>query len=107
MKIGAWISFALGAVGLAFPAQIGAMIAGIVVRNVDDAVGSQVIAPDIVQVVITVLLGLFLAMAMSELDLLQLRGHGKAMMVILAAQVGLVAAFAVLVTFPVMDTSLH
>jgi ESS family glutamate:Na+ symporter len=104
MKIGAWISFAVGVVGLAFPAQIGAMISGIVIRNVDDAVGTRVIVPAIVRVLITVLLGLFLAMAMSGINLLQLIGHGKAMMVILAAQVGLMAGFAVLVTFPVMGS---
>lgn len=104
MKVGAWVSLGLVNLGLTFPVYIGAMLVGIAVRNIADVARppGKGISTAVVEALSSVMLGLFLAMAMVSLNLIQLVDVAGPMAVILAAQVGMMAVFAWLVTFNVM-----
>lgn len=102
VKVGAWVSFGLEAAGLTFPVYIGAMLVGVVVRNGVEAAGGRWLRSDVLDALGSVLLGLFLAIAMMSLNLIELANAALPMLVILAVQVGVVALFAWFVTFRVM-----
>lgn len=102
IKIGAWLSLGIQKIGLIFPAQIGAMILGIIVRNTLDALGRPLVRTPIVDLLASICLGLFLSMAMSSLNLIELAGVAGPMLVILVIQVTVMAAFATFITFRIM-----
>ena len=102
IKLGAWVSFGLKSAGLNFPVYIGAMVLGIILRNVLDAVGKPVIKTPLVDLIGTIVLSLFLVMAMMSLNLIQLRDTAGPMLILLGAQVVMMALFAALITFPLM-----
>lgn len=87
---------------MTLPAYIGAMIAAALIRNIDDVLGLVKIEPRVVDDLGTIALSLFLAMALMSLQLWQLLDLAIPMLVILMAQVALMAAFAYFVTFPLM-----
>ena len=87
---------------ITLPAYIGAMIVAAVLRNAADLLRFVKIEQRVVDDVGTIALNLFLAMALMTLDLYELRDLAVPMMVILMAQVGLMAAFAYFVTYRVM-----
>jgi len=84
------------------PAYIGSMIAAALIRNVTDALHMVKIEQRVVDDIGTVSLSLFLAMALMSLKLWELLDLALPMLIILVAQVALVAAFAYLVTFRLM-----
>lgn len=84
------------------PGYIGAMIVAAVVRNLADATGRLRISPRVVDDMGTIALSLFLAMALMSLKLWELLDLALPMLVILAAQVTMMAAFATWVTFRLM-----
>jgi len=84
------------------PGYIGAMLVAAVVRNVADATGTVRIAPRVVDDLGTIALSLFLAMALMSLKLWELLDLALPMLVILAAQVTFMGAFAYWITFRVM-----
>lgn len=86
---------------LTLPGYIGAMIVAAVVRNIADAAGAR-IAPRVIDDLGTIALSLFLAMALMSLKLWELLDLALPMLVILAAQVATMAAFAWWVTFRLM-----
>ena len=88
--------------GVTFPVYMGAMLTGIFVRNVLDAAGLTIIRNDVIERIGAVALGIFLAVAMSSLNLLELRTLAGPMIVILAQQVVLTVLFAFFVTFLIM-----
>jgi ESS family glutamate:Na+ symporter len=81
------------------PGYIGAMLCAAVFRNVADATGLVRLEQRTVDDLGTIALSLFLAMALMSLRLWELLGLALPMFVILMAQVALVAAFALFVTF--------
>lgn len=99
IKAGAWISHFLQLTGLAFPAQIGAMMVGVVVRNAFDLAGKRWIQSETIDVIASVLLAFFLTVAMMTLNLIELASAALPMLLIVGMQVMLVALFARWITF--------
>ena len=99
---GVWVSAGLEAVGWRLPAYIGAMIVAAVIRNVDDAVGAIRISQRTIDDLGTVALSLFLVMALMTLRLWQLAGAVLPLLIILAAQMALVAVLCVFLVPRVM-----
>jgi ESS family glutamate:Na+ symporter len=102
VKLGAWVSYFIQLSGISFSAQLGAMIAGVLVRNLFDASGVNWIRSEIVDVWGAVALGLFLAIAMMSLNLIELANTAGTMVLIIAVQVAVMALFAYFVTYRVM-----
>jgi ESS family glutamate:Na+ symporter len=87
---------------ITLPAYIGAMIVAAVIRNGADLSGRARIEQRTVDDVGTIALSLFLAMALMSLRLWELLDLALPLLVILAAQVAMMGAFAYAVTFRVM-----
>ncbi len=102
MKLGAWVSHMFHAAGVVFPPYMGALLLGIMARNVFDAIGWRWISSEIVGLIGGVLLAVFLATAMIGLDLAELRAVAGPMLFILAGQVVVTAAFVGWLTFRLM-----
>jgi glutamate:Na+ symporter, ESS family len=102
IKVGAWVSYFLQALGIVFPAYMGALLVGVALRNFLDATGRPWIRSEVVDLIGAVALGLFLAMAMASLNLRELAGAAGPMLIILVAQVTLTALFAWWVTFKLL-----
>ncbi|MHB8837488.1 MAG: sodium/glutamate symporter [Gemmatimonadaceae bacterium] len=84
------------------PGYIGAMLIAAVGRNLADASGALKISPRTVDDLGTIALSLFLTMALMSLRLWELLELAGPMLVILVAQVAMMAAFAYFITFRVM-----
>lgn len=102
LKLGAWVSYFIQLSGITFTAQIGAMIVGVVVRNAVDLSGGRWIRSEVIDVIASISLGFFLAVAMMSLNLIELANTAVPMLVILAVQVVVVALFATGVTYHLM-----
>jgi ESS family glutamate:Na+ symporter len=102
IKAGAWLSHFIQMSGLAFPPQIGAMVFGVLVRNAFDLAGRRWIQSETIDVIASVLLGFFLTIAMMSLNLIELANAAVPMLVILAVQVAVMAAFAYFITYRCM-----
>lgn len=87
---------------ITLPGYIGAMLAAAVFRNLADATGLLRIQARTVDDLGTIALSLFLTMALMTLRLWELFDLAVPMVVILAAQVAMVAAVAYWITFRVM-----
>ena len=96
--LGGWIQ----TLGVTLPAYIGAMIVAAVIRNGADATRLVRIDQRTVDDLGTIALSLFLAMALMTLRLWELLDLAIPLLVILVAQVSMMAAFAYFVTFRVM-----
>ncbi|MGC3959545.1 MAG: sodium/glutamate symporter [Verrucomicrobiota bacterium] len=105
IKAGAWLGYLIQSVGITFPVYMGAMILGLVVRNVADACGGRWIKPEIVDTLGSVTLGIFLAIAMMSLNLIDLANTAVPMLVILVVQIIVMGLFALFVTFPILGRS--
>ena len=102
IKAGNWVSYFIQQLGLTFPVYIGAMLVGLTLRNALDLAGVRVIQTEIVDTFASALLGLFLAVAMMSLKLVELANAAVPMLIILSAQVLVMAAFAWWGTFRFM-----
>jgi ESS family glutamate:Na+ symporter len=102
VKLGAWGSWLIQQTGITFPVYMGAMLLGVGLRNAFELSGSRWIKTEIVDTLASVTLGIFLAIAMMSLNLIELAGAAGPMLVILAVQVSCVALFAWFVTFRFM-----
>jgi ESS family glutamate:Na+ symporter len=113
MKLGAWLSLAMslvhiqlprhwGVLQITLPVYMGAMILAVIVRNVTDQFRKPLVSTAVVQTIASVFLSLFLVMAMTSLNLLQLRNLALPMLAILGAQVVLMLIFALAVTYVFM-----
>jgi ESS family glutamate:Na+ symporter len=102
VKAGAWISLGVQMAGIVFPVYMGALFLGVVVRNVAELFHKDIIRTRTVERISGVTLGIFLSVAMMSLNLIELGGVARLMLLILAAQVALMAVFARFVTFRVM-----
>lgn len=99
---GSWVSGQFEAAGLTLPAYIGAMLVASVIRNLDDATGAVGLSQRTIDDLGNVALSLFLVLALMTLRLWELAGLALPMVVILAAQVALVAAVCFWPVFPLM-----
>lgn len=99
IKAGAWVSLGLESLGLTFPVYIGAMLVGVGVRNGVEAAGGRWLRTETLDALGGLLLGLFLAVAMMSLNLIELANAALPMLAILAAQTGVAALFAWWITF--------
>ena len=89
--LGNWVSRGLTDAGLTLPAYIGAMLVAAVFRNLDDLTGVFGLSQRIIDDIGTISLSLFLVMALMTLRLWELAGLVTPLLVILAAQVALIA----------------
>jgi glutamate:Na+ symporter, ESS family len=94
--------YTLGGGPLTLPAYIGAMLAAALIRNLADVSGVLRIEQRTVDDIGTVALSLFLAMALMSLRLWELLDLAIPLLVVLVAQVAMMAAFAYFVTYRVM-----
>jgi ESS family glutamate:Na+ symporter len=92
MWIGAWVSAGFTSMGITLPAYIGAMLAAAGIRNLDDVTGWFGLSQSVIDDLGSVALSLFLVLALMTLQLWQLAAVALPMLIILAAQVFLVAA---------------
>jgi glutamate:Na+ symporter, ESS family len=88
---GAWVSLWLTSAGLTLPVYIGAMLVAAVIRNFDDVTGAVGLSQRVIDDLGNVALSLFLVMALMTLRLWELAGLVIPLLVILAAQVALIA----------------
>ena len=102
MWVGSWVSGRLQALGFTLPAYIGAMLVASVIRNVDDATRVIGLSQRTIDDIGNVALSLFLVLALMTLRLWELAGLAGPMVVILAAQVALIAAVCIWLIFPAM-----
>lgn len=102
LKLGAWVSYGLQQLGLLFPAYMGAMLTGVVFRHLHDALGLRWFDSDGVNRLGGFLLVVFLAIAMSSLNLIDLVATAGPMLVILSIQTVVMLLFAALVVFRAM-----
>lgn len=102
VKLGTWASYFIQQTQITFPVYIGAMLLGVLVRNISDLAGARWIQSDVINGLASVTLGLFLAIAMMSLNLIELANTALPMLIILMVQTGFVALFAWCVTFRVM-----
>jgi ESS family glutamate:Na+ symporter len=102
MGIGSILSAWFKDLGLTLPAYIGAMMAASVLRNIDDASGWFRIDPAAMDFVGGFALNIFLVVALMDLKLWQLAGQALPLFVILAAQVVVIAVFALTASFRLM-----
>jgi glutamate:Na+ symporter, ESS family len=92
--VGGFISQGFTAIGLTLPAYIGAMLAGAMLRNIDDLTGWFKLSIHTLEMIGNVCLALFLAVALMNLKLWELAGMGAPLLVNLVLQMLAVAAFA-------------
>jgi len=100
--VGGWVSAGFAAIGWTLPAYIGAMIVAAIIRNLDDVAGAIGISQRTIDDLGTVALSIFLVMALMTLRLWQLAGAVVPLLVILTAQMALVAALCIWVVPRVM-----
>ena len=102
MGLGTIVSAVLTKTGMTFPPYIGAMFAAAIIRNISDASSNFNINSVEIDVIGETSLSIFLAMALMSLKLWQLAELAGPMVIMLLAQVALMALFAYFVTFNVM-----
>lgn len=91
MWAGSWIGAKLTAAGVTLPAYIGAMLVAAGLRNLDDVTGWLGLSQAVIDDLGSVALSLFLVLALMTLRLWELAGLALPMIVILVAQVALIA----------------
>jgi len=92
MWLGGYLSAWFTSVGIKLPAYIGAMLVAAVIRNLDDLTGRIRVSQRVIDDVGNVALALFIVMALMTLKLWEIANLALPMLVILAAQVALIAA---------------
>lgn len=102
MKAGTWLSWWLQQSGMTFPMHIGAMMVGIVLRNLHDLLRLQWVRSDVIATLGSVMLVAFLGFAMMGLHLIDLAHTALPMLIILAVEVVVTILFAILICWPFM-----
>lgn len=102
MWAGSWVSAWFTSLGVTLPGYIGAMLVAAVIRNLDDVTGRIRVDQRIIDDVGNVALALFIVMALMTLKLWQLADLALPMLVLLAAQVALIAVACVWPLFQLM-----
>ena len=102
MGLGTVVSWALSLAGMTFPVYIGSMIVAAFMRNIDEYTGSFHIHMGEINDIGGICLSLFLGIAMITLKLWQLAELALPLIVLLVAQVIIMALFSYFVVFNVM-----
>jgi len=102
MGLGSILSRYIQATGFTLPAYIGAMVVASGLRNLDDATGWFRIDEDSMEFIGGIALNIFLVVALMDLKLWQLAGQALPLFAILVAQLALLVALAVLVSYRLM-----
>ncbi|HEU0297881.1 MAG TPA: sodium/glutamate symporter [Longimicrobium sp.] len=102
MWLGGYLSTWFTSLGIKLPAYIGAMLVAAVLRNLDDLTGKLRVNQRVIDDIGNVALALFIVMALMTLKLWEIAGLAGPMLVILAAQVALIAAICFWPIFPLM-----
>ena len=102
MGLGTVVSWALSLTGMTFPVYIGSMIVAAFMRNIDEYTGSFHIHMGEINDIGGICLSLFLGIAMITLKLWQLAELALPLIVLLVAQVIIMALFSYFVVFNVM-----
>lgn len=102
IKVGAWVSLGLEALGLTVPVYVGAIIVGIALRNGLEALGATWLNSTTIGLLSSVCLGVFLTTAMMTLQLTELAATALPMLLILMAQVVMMLLYARYITFQLM-----
>ena len=102
MGIGTVVSWALSLTGMTFPIYIGSMIVAAFMRNIDECTGKFHIHMGEINDIGGICLSLFLGIAMITLKLWQLAELALPLVVLLIAQVIIMAMFSYFVVFNVM-----
>ena len=92
--LGIWVGRWLSGLGVTLPAYIGAMLVAAVIRNLDDVTGMFGLSMRVIDDLGNIALSLFLVMALMTLRLWELAGLAVPLLIMLAAQIALVAAIA-------------
>lgn len=100
--IGTVISMLLTKTGMTFPVYIGAMIAAAAIRNIGEYSGKFTVHMGEINDLGGINLSLFLGMAMITLQLWQLAALALPLIILLAAQTGIMFIFARFIIFPCM-----
>lgn len=103
--IGALVSAILEKTGLDFPASVGAMVAAAILRNIADHTDKIDLKLPELSMISNISLLVFLALSMMTMKLWQLIDLALPMLVILGAQMVLIALFGIFVTFRIMGKS--
>ena len=101
LKLGSWINWGVQA-KVTFPVYIGAMLIGLLLRNLLGLAGAKWIQSEIIERLMSVALGFFMTIAMMSLDLFELSQSVAPMFLIIVVQVLVMALFAWWVTFRLM-----
>ncbi len=99
MWVGSWISGWFEAIGITLPSYIGAMLVAAAIRNFDDFTGIIKLPERMIDDVGNVSLSLFLVMALMTLRLWELAGLALPLLLILAAQIIVLATFSYTMLF--------
>ncbi len=102
IKLGSWVSYFLQQAKVTFPIYMGAMLLGVAVRNIVDALGQRWIRTEVVDTLASISLGIFLSIAMMSLNFVELSSAAVPMLVILTVQVVIMAFYAWFVSFRIM-----
>ncbi len=102
MGLGSLLSGRFATAGLTLPAYVGAMIVASVFRNLDDVTGRLGIDQRAMEFMGGVALNIFLVVALMDLKLWTLAGQALPLLVILAAQVALIALAASTASYRLM-----
>ncbi len=93
MWCGSWISAGFTRLDITLPAYIGAMIAGIAFRNLDDIAGAVSLSQKTIDDIGAVALSIFISMSLMTLRLWEIASLALPIAVIVAAQIVLVVTF--------------
>jgi ESS family glutamate:Na+ symporter len=102
MWLGGYLSAWFTSIDVKLPAYIGAMLVAAVIRNLDDVTGMFRIQQRVIDDIGNVALALFIVMALMTLKLWEIAGLALPMLIILAAQVALIALICFWPIFPLM-----
>lgn len=102
IKAGAWVSWGLQSQGWSFPPQMGAMLLGVVLRNIMDVWRPGWLNQHLIERLGEVTLAIFLALALSTLKLGQLASAALPLLLLLGVQIVAIGFFAYFITFRLM-----
>jgi ESS family glutamate:Na+ symporter len=97
LTVSAWMNPYLAVIKMALPGYIGAMLVAAVFRNLDDVTGVFGLSQRAIDDIGNVALSLFLAMALMTLRLWEIAGLVLPLLIILVAQVTLIAVLCLLI----------
>ena len=99
MGIGSLISYFLNKMGLVLPSYIGSMFAATIIRNIIDYTGKFELDLDVISVIGSFTLAMFLSMTLMAFKLWELKELALPLVIMLIGQTILMGAFAYFVTF--------